>query len=487
MRVVLDIGHAVAMSLVLVGTEQRLLGDLDAPARWNDLFENDVWETRRLGVAPQVLAAVVDAKFARVTVEVAEQRPSHIAAGSEWVAEAPLELGVSPVLVDGDRDRSWPLDVAPGTYIARVTKLSAAHVLIQLFPGERNGIAVLESESEGQDATSLAPLPTKVADLEKLVRDENATLGARFGAFLALRKSSPKRAAAIDEAFGEIEDRSENLQSLIELMVDSEEEEEEDSDEEEEDSDEEEEDSDEEEEEDSDEEEEDREDDDRLTPALLASLDLAKTDAIAAKLGAIAIDRPLMGGFLDCNEVRAANYPSEPTFLKLVATSWGCFPQGSQLGPLAERVDNLLAARALATSVGKALRHAYCSTDTDWPYVPFVAPVADTSESALRAALSLGPDEKLLVERPVASRQGRRTTDNLFYAHSDDVRKNPKEYHEKHALSAYAKADALLRAASPQVAFVRFEESQLYGTTPLFIVAWLPGYLAGVATFGAWT
>jgi hypothetical protein len=485
MRVVLDIGQSVAKSLVLVGTEQRLLGDLDAPARWNDLFENDVWEARMVGVAPQVLAAVVDAKFARVTVEVAEQRPSHIAVGSEWVAEAPLELGVSPVLVDGDRDRSWPLDVAPGTYIARVTKLSAAHLLIQLFPGEREGIAVLESESEGQDATSLGALPKKAADLENLVRDESASLGARFGAFLALRKSSPKRAAAIDEAFGEIEDRSENLQSLIELMVDSEEE---DSEDDEDDSDEEEEEEgDEEEEEEEGDEEEEEEEDDRLTPALLASLDLSKTAAIAAELGAIAIARPLMGGFLDCNEVRAANYPSEPTFLKLVATSWGCFPQGTQVGPLAERLDDLLAAHALATSVTKALRHAYCSTDTDWPYVPFVAPVADTSEGALQAALSLGPDEKVLVERPVASRQGRRTSDNLFYAHSEDVRKSPKEYHEKHALSAYAKADALLRAASPQVAFVRFEESQLYGTTPLFIVAWLPGYLAGVATFGAWT
>ncbi|NOU27552.1 MAG: hypothetical protein HOO96_06545 [Polyangiaceae bacterium] len=486
MRVVLDIGQTVAMSLVFVGTRQRLLGDLDAPERWNDLFENDVWEDRRVGVAAQMLGVVVDAKFARVTVEVAEQRPSHVAAGSEWVVEAPLELGASPVLVDGYRGDSWPLDVAAGTYIARVTKLSAAHVLVQLFPGERDGIAVLESESEGPNATSLPALPQKAADLEKIVRDENATLGARFGAVLALRKSSPKRVAAIDEAFGEIDDRSENLQTLIGLMVDSEEEEEE----EEEDGDEEQEeedDGDEEEEEEDDEEEEEEQEDDRLTPALLASLDLSKTDAIAAKRGDIAIDRPLMGGFLDCNEVRAANYPSEPTFLKLVATSWGCFPEGTKLGPLAERLDDLLAAHALATSVTKALRHAYCSTDTDWPYVPFVAPVADTSEAALRAALSLGPDEKLLVERPVASRQGRRISDNLFYAHSEDVRKSPKEYHEKHALSAYAKADALLRAASPQVAFVRFEESQLYGTTPLFIVAWLPGYLAGVATFGAWT
>jgi hypothetical protein len=359
---------------------------------------------------------------------------------------------------------------------------------VQLFPGAlpeaTRGVSGLPESSEAS-AVVLAPTTRKAQ--KALVLDDSATLGARFTALVAIGLKDTEAAEKVLEAYDDVEDRSDDLQSLIEMSFDEleklneEDEDEEDEDEEDED------------EEDEDEEDEDQEDDDDEAsddapaedPRVL--LDLTGTEALRAALGELASARDVPSLLAQCNEVRAYHHPDERPFFELVATTWGAFPRGRKLGELSARVDELMKAHELANAVAKALRGVVCSSDTDVPYFPFVAE-AEGGLDGLRKALGLAPEEQLLIERPAAKRDGRSARDNLFYAHSEDVRKSPKEYHSGRDLRALASADALLRAASREVAFVRFEEDSRYTTTPLFALASLPGgFVAGVVTFGSWT
>ncbi|WP_214676683.1 hypothetical protein, partial [Escherichia coli] len=68
------------------------------------------------------------------------------------------------------------------------------------------------------------------------------------------------------------------------------------------------------------------------------------------------------------------------------------------------------------------------STDIDAPYLPFVARVESTSKEHLLQGLGMSPQEDVLVEWPVSTDDGRSVRDNLFYAHSTDVREHPHRY-----------------------------------------------------------
>jgi hypothetical protein len=486
MPIVFDSCQRAERSLVFLGRKARLV---EKSEPWDDTFVDDPWVERRVGSAPGLVGLVVDeAVHVRVSVELLSAAPASVLPKALYVREAPLVVRGELVLVTGGLDEPRDVPVPEGSYVARVTKLSHWHFLVQLFPGAlpeaTRGVSGLPESSEAS-AVVLAPTTRKAQ--KALVLDDSATLGARFTALVAIGLKDTEAAEKVLEAYDDVEDRSDDLQSLIEMSFDEleklneEDEDEEDEDEEDED------------EEDEDEEDEDQEDDDDEAsddapaedPRVL--LDLTGTEALRAALGELASARDVPSLLAQCNEVRAYHHPDERPFFELVATTWGAFPRGRKLGELSARVDELMKAHELANAVAKALRGVVCSSDTDVPYFPFVAE-AEGGLDGLRKALGLAPEEQLLIERPAAKRDGRSARDNLFYAHSEDVRKSPKEYHSGRDLRALASADALLRAASREVAFVRFEEDSRYTTTPLFALASLPGgFVAGVVTFGSWT
>lgn len=499
MPIVFDSCQRAERSLVFLGRNARLV---EKSEPWDDTFVDDPWIERRVGSAPGLVGFVVDdAVHVRVSVELLSAAPASVLPKALYVVEAPLVVQGELVLVTGGLDEPRDVPVPDGSYVARVSKLSHWHFLVQLFPGAlpeaTRGVSGLP---ESNDASGVVLAPTTRKAQKALVLDDSATLGARFTALVAIGLKDTEAAEKVLDAYDDVEDRSDDLQSLIEMSFDELEKlnEEDDEDEEDEDEgdedegdedegDEDEEDEDEEDEDEEDEDEEDEESDDAPAEDPRVLLDLTGTEALRGALGELASAREVPSLLAQCNEVRAYHHPDERPFFELVATTWGAFPRGRKLGELSSRVDELKKAHELANAVAKALRGVICSSDTDVPYFPFVAE-SEGGLDGLRKALGLAPEEQLLVERPAAKRDGRSARDNLFYAHSEDVRKSPKEYHSGHELRALATADALLRAASREVAFVRFEEDSRYTTTPLFALASLPGgFVAGVVTFGSWT
>lgn len=487
MPVLFDSCQRAENSLVFLGRRSRLV---EGSERWDDTFADDPWVDRCVGSAPGLIGLVVDAAVhVRVSVELVPSAPPSVLPKALFVVEAPLVVQGELVLVTGSLDEPRDVPVPEGSYVARVTKLSTWHFLVQLFPGALpSGTVPVSGLPESSEASAVVLTPSTRKAQKTLVLDEAASLGARFTALVAIGVKDADAAEKVLETYDEVEDRSDDLQSLIEMSFDELEKlREEDEDEE----DEEEEDDEEEDDEEEDEEEEDEDEEDEADDAGLedprSTLDPTGTEALRSALGELTSAREVASLLAQCNEVRAYHHPNERPFFELVATNWGAFPRRRKLGELNAHVEGLKKAHELANAVAEQLRGVVCSSDTDVPYFPFVA-VAEGGLDGLVTALGLAPAERLVIERPAAKRDGRSVRDNLFFAHNEDVRKSPKEYHSGRDLRALAAADRLLRAASEDVAFVRFEEGSRYTTTPLFALASLPGgFVAGVITFGSWT
>ncbi|PCC68747.1 hypothetical protein SAMN02745121_07444 [Nannocystis exedens] len=510
-----------------------------AATTWDGRYANDPWEEGPLGVAPGVIGVVLpqDASVP-IFVELRADAPPARAPEATWVVEASVEIGHggAVLVTDGDEKRD-EFPVESGTYMVRVSRLGAegstspVRYVLQVYPGAAlPAPRVLHDEAHpGQlradaDWTTLEPLPVggSEAQLSALVRSD-APMGRRLWAIEALAASNLALAWRTreqlvfgdklipvayelltqrggDDAVGADEDEgSEAEEEDEDASEEGEDDDEGASEEGEEDADEEEDASEEDEEDEEDEENEaddagDDEDDKKAGDAgeeFVLSLDVTGVPAEAsARVGRLVrLDADNL--FHQCNQQRDENFPGEAPFISGVLTNWGFFPATARIAEHVRSWSNWESAVALARAVAAALKDVVYSTDSDVPYYPFVAPADSLDE--LRAALGLGARETLRIDRPFATRTGRKARDNIFYARNEQIRVNPEIYFSPGDRAALAKADRLLRAASPEVMYVYFnsgyfdDEDRRYVVTPEYALARLPGFVAGVVTFGVFT
>jgi hypothetical protein len=418
-----------------------------------------------------------------------EAHPGELVAGADWTALAPLPVdgdeGQLSALVRSEAPagrRLWAIEALAAKNVASAWAardelvfgdplISVAYERLKLY-GEKPAD---EDESEDEEEAEDADESEDEEDADSEDEDD-------------ADEDAEDESEDEDESEGEDEDEDEDDSEDADESEDEDEDgsEDEDEDESEDDSDDEDESED-----DSDDEAEDDEDDES-DAGDEAELPIDVTGVPAETIGRLG---PLKRSSTDylfgqCNQLRAESFPGEPPFISGVLTTWGFFPETARIADHVRSWSDWEAAIGLARAVADALKGVVYSTDTDVPYIPFVAPVDSLDE--LHRSLGLQPQETLRVDRAVATFKGRKVRDNIFYARNEDVRADPRKYYAASDLAALAQADGLLRAAG-EVMYVYFnsgyyeEANRRYVVTPEYALARVPGFVAGVVTFGVYT